>query len=707
VFPPGAAIEEVARSGDAWIGHTAAAGHGLVLGNSAVEARLALRDGTVPATESVRAAGADAWMGDGSPELRLEFSGADGVTWTERDLRYAGRDVARSTDGTLHLSVRFKDAASGLALTQRYDVLPAASAVVRTLTLSNGGDAPLALLRVDPLAATFIPQTPGGGWTALSAATNTGFARQALTPDQPLAVGVPPGGGAKTTIIPSFLVSQSETGGGLFGGVLWSANYHLTVSPTSDGRLVVAGGEDTAGLALLPGEHYEAPAAFLGAYRGDFDAGSRALQRFLQDSRDDAADALRLGLPQPPVTWNSWYAYNRDVSEDQLMAEADVAAAVGIDVFYVDHGWERALGDWRAREDRFTSGSLRTLSDYVHAKGMRFGAWIAFGVTDPNAAVAVQHPEWLAGPLDGSAPEQIDGAQLLCLAPARDWVLAELDRAVRVYRLDWLKYDQGMIGSCAPEGADAATVAASLRENTLAFYDILATLRQRFPTLTLENCYDGAGYLDNALYGLTDYAWLTDAAGNPSVSPVVLQQAFAGASRALPAGYLTSWLAYLQPGDEGAVAYRALSTMAGAWGLSVPLTTLTPAQRSTVAGLIAQYKRLRPYIAGGDLYHLSDPSDEDWLTLGYVLPDAAGAAVLVVRNGTRGEPAEQRRIVLPGFDPDATYAVAWDGASGRGGTLPETISGAKLMDEGLPLGLGAQQGGVILITHLTGGAASE
>ncbi|HEU5314488.1 MAG TPA: glycoside hydrolase family 36 protein [Chloroflexota bacterium] len=712
--PAPQSVQLLAQSGDAWIGFLPEPPT-LLLANAHVEQRLPLDSlpGQGLASLEVEAPtlpGAPHPAGGGAPPLGVLYEDASGARHSGDSLRYAGLDTEREPGGALRATLRFFDPDTNLGVWRSYRLWPDAGAIERVTTLENAGRSPLRILRADSLA-TGVSAAGAGSWDALTATADSGSARQTLSPGRAVRIDSRAGGGLMETAIPSFVLHSPAAGGGVFGGLLWSANYEIRLAAGAEGTVSITGGEQLAGWLLSPGQRFEAPAAFAVAFRGDADAGSRALHRYLEASRSRApvpeGAAAGPGLTLP-VTWNSWFAYGRDLDERRLLAEARLAADAGVEVFYVDHGWQRLTGDWRARPDRFTDGSLATLSDQVHRLGMRFGAWIAFGVVDPHAPVALQHPEWLAAPPSPGAPYPVDGARLLCLAAAKDWVIGELDRAVREYQLDWLKFDQAMIGSCAGEGAPPDAVAASLRENTLAFYDVLRTVRRLHPTLVLENCFDGGGYLDNALYGLTDVAWLTDAAGHPAAAPLELQQALAGATRAMPAQYLMLWLAHQPPAgaaDPGAAAtaarqldYQALSSMGGAWGLSIRLADLDLAQRAQVASLVERYKRLRPLIAGGALHHVTDPTADSPLVLAYVAPDASRAAALAVRNGDATALPADLRLTLPDVAPDALYALEWDGPAGRTSLPP--LPGSTLAGPGLTLPVGGQQGGILYATRI-------
>ena len=110
--------------------------------------------------------------------------------------------------------------------------------------------------------------------------------------------------------------------------------------------------------------------------------------------------------PTPPLGWNSWDCFATTVTEAQAKANADVMAAK-----LASHGWKYIVVDiqWYEPEandfayragarlamdqygrllpasNRFPSG-FKGLSDYVHARGLKFGIHIMRGI--PRQAVA-------------------------------------------------------------------------------------------------------------------------------------------------------------------------------------------------------------------------------------------------------------------------------------------------------------------------------
>jgi len=100
-----------------------------------------------------------------------------------------------------------------------------------------------------------------------------------------------------------------------------------------------------------------------------------------------ARAALDDGLARtPPMGWNSWNHFGCNVSEQLIKETADAIVASGMrDAGYryvvIDDCWEvarDAAGALVADSTRFPHG-IKTLADYVHAKGLGFGIYTDAG----------------------------------------------------------------------------------------------------------------------------------------------------------------------------------------------------------------------------------------------------------------------------------------------------------------------------------------
>jgi len=60
------------------------------------------------------------------------------------------------------------------------------------------------------------------------------------------------------------------------------------------------------------------------------------------------------------------------VDEKLSRSMIDLSAEMGLELFHIDAGWFRAVGDWHPEAGKFPHG-LGPVADYAHSKGLKFG----------------------------------------------------------------------------------------------------------------------------------------------------------------------------------------------------------------------------------------------------------------------------------------------------------------------------------------------
>ncbi|HEY8426195.1 MAG TPA: glycoside hydrolase family 36 protein [Limnochordales bacterium] len=106
--------------------------------------------------------------------------------------------------------------------------------------------------------------------------------------------------------------------------------------------------------------------------------------------------ARELGKRKPsraPRVWCSWYSFYRAISQEALLEVLSQVRELPFDVFQVDDGWQRGLGDWEAN-DRFPSG-MEALAERISAAGLQPGLWLCPFIVGPKTRLFQDHPEWL------------------------------------------------------------------------------------------------------------------------------------------------------------------------------------------------------------------------------------------------------------------------------------------------------------------------
>ena len=468
-----------------------------------------------------------------------------------------------------------------------------------------------------------------------------------------------------------------------YGGLMWSAAWQIAIERAGD-RLNLSAVIPNVTTTATPARAVELPHAFFGITTHSMTDESGALRRFLMNG-------IRHGRPLDPlVTYNTWYAYGVTINEDAMVAEMDLAASLGVELFVLDAGWyagagqngdfdfDSGLGSWAADADRFPS-SLASLADYAHGLGMKFGMWVeparvALSTVDqPGLA----RQAWLA--TEGGEFGQAANAQLcLVQADAFAWVYNKLVTLLDQVRPDYLKWDNNLWLNCDRGGHGHGPSDGGF-QHVQSLYRLMAALRARYPDLLIENVSGGGNRLDFGLLAYTDTAWMDDRT-SPSAH---VRHNLEGLTFAYPPAHLLSFLiaADGEPvagSDDLPLAVR--SRMPGILGLTYRAADIDDVTADALRREIARYKRIRSTIARANATLLSAqaPVDIDsWDVLQEVADDGRAGVVFAFK----GDASEGRIVVRPrSLVPDAIYDVE----SFDTGTLG-SARGDALMADGIEI----------------------
>ena len=234
--------------------------------------------------------------------------------------------------------------------------------------------------------------------------------------------------------------------------------------------------------------NFQTPYAFLGLFHGDWDEAGYRTQRF--------SEAVLAKPPPdakafPYVSWDSW-AYGEQIDEQTLMRNADVAASVGVELFVVDLGWARAIGDWYEDLAKFPHG-LAAVSYYVHSLGMRFGLHFALTEADPASPVLQTNPDWTS-----TESDNYFGANSLCLSnqPTRDWLIQQGIRIIDQYNVDWILQDgQNMVKQCTKTTHTHDPNDSNYSNAVDGLNAVVSAIQAARPNVYWENCEDGGSMM--------------------------------------------------------------------------------------------------------------------------------------------------------------------------------------------------------------------
>jgi alpha-galactosidase len=211
----------------------------------------------------------------------------------------------------------------------------------------------------------------------------------------------------------------------------------------------------------------------------------------------------------------------------------------------------------------------------------------------------------------------------------------------------------------------------------LGLYRVLGELRAACPDLVIENCASGGHRVDLGTLRHTLTNWVSDYTHRAASC----RQHVQGAGLFLPVQHLNTWVL----NERGPTEFR--SRMGGAFGLSSRLGRWTADERRAFGEAVAEYKRLRPYLAGRR-FLLTGPLHENWAVWQFARRSGDDFVLLAFREA--GHVAEVR-VKPRAVSPDQSYLVRHSGSE----TVTKT-SGADLASQGIAIHLPEQRSSEII-----------
>ncbi|MGB3329587.1 MAG: alpha-galactosidase [Thermomicrobiales bacterium] len=485
---------------------------------------------------------------------------------------------------------------------------------------------------------------------------------------------------------------------GILLAIEYGAQWDLVSAPEGTASTI---GYGPVGLmpAIAAGETWCAPPAWIGAFDGDLDGAAAITTDYLRAAVVPQGDDTF-----PWVQYNTWFSFACELDAATLLREAELAASLGVEVFYVDAGWwtgnptrwdqfSSGLGTWVENRDKFPNG-LAAFAEGIRQRGMHFGIWFEPERIDlRHQAIGGWHPDWIARNGDRWVrcdwPADTDTAWLCFgLQATQDWAFDRIAAVIAETGARWLKWDSNYWGICDSPDHDHGTGDGEAAQ-VAGVYAVMDRLRDRFPDLIIENCAGGGTRMDYAIARHTHTAWLNDASAPAQRS----RFHNAGAGFVYPPEMLNAWVMEwpfeaLKEQDQAEDFLRTVvrSRMLGALGLSCRLQTWTANTSRVVAEEIARYKEhVRPLVRHGHMLHLLDrpqpemtsprtPTPDTWEAYGLALTDGSRAVAIAFRNAA---PANALTVRMKALQPDATYRIVIEDAE------PIERDGASLMTEGI------------------------
>ena len=588
-------------------------------------------------------------------------------------------------DDATTLDITLKDRLLGLTVVLHYTIFRDSPIIARSATIMNQGTQQLVLDRAMSLSVD-LPDCRYDMTDFVGA-----WARERHPQKHRLHIGIQAieslRGASGHFANPTALFSRpctDEVAGEAIGLALeYSGDFdlHAEVDSFDVTRLQVGINDFNFSWQLGPEESFQTPEALIGYTTEGFNGLSHGFHNVVRNNIIRGPWKNR----ERPILINNWEATYFDFDEDKLVAIAQRAHEVGVELFVLDDGWfgarnndKAGLGDWTPNADRLPNG-LTTLARRINDLGMQFGLWFEPEMVNKDSDLFRAHPEW-ALRTPGRAMSQGRNQYVLNFADNEvvDNIYGQMYSLLSSANIAYIKWDMNRYIS---EGYDITRDAAHQGElfhrYILGVYGLMERLLQAFPDLLIESCASGGGRFDMGMLYYSPQIWCSD--DTDAVERLNIQYGTSVFYPLVSMGSHVSITPNHQTGRVTPLHTRSNVAMFGTFGYELDLGKLSEEEVREVRREVDLFQEYRSIIHRGDFYRLMAPYNNRKAAWMVVASDRRRALVGDYKILLKPN-SPYTRIQLRGLDPKTVYSVKCTGPSTISG---KQFSGAELMGIGL------------------------
>ena len=363
------------------------------------------------------------------------------------------------------------------------------------------------------------------------------------------------------------------------------------------------------------------------------------------------------------------------------MRIVDAAENTGIDTFVLDDGWfgernddKRSLGDWYVNTEKL-AGGLKTVIDYVHSKGMKFGLWFEPEMISEDSKLYREHPDYAVRvpdyePCYGRNQFMLD----LTRKDVRDYIVGSVNKALKENEIEYVKWDYNRnITESYSLGLESAQQKEFAHRYALGLYDICERIVNANPDIFFEGCASGGARFDPAMLYYFAQIWTSDDSDAEERTQIQY-----GTSVVYPLSSMSCHVSVCpnhQTGRITSMKTRADIAHLGATGYELNIADMEKTELENIKTETEEYKKCSDLILNGDLYRIDDPNTTNYFTVSVVSKDKTRAILITYRRMGRPN-SEVKRVKFQGLDEDKKYLIEEKNV---------IISGASLMNVGMPI----------------------
>ena len=420
---------------------------------------------------------------------------------------------------------------------------------------------------------------------------------------------------------------------------------------------------------LEPGECFTAPEVVM-VYSGE---GLGKMTRTFHDLYRDHLIRSPYLHQKRPILINNWEATYFDFDEKKLLAIAEEASKLGIEMLVMDDGWfgkrsndDSSLGDWVVNEEKI-KGGLNTLVENVKKLGLKFGIWVEPEMISPESELYREHPD-LAIQIPGRETTQSRAQYVLDFSreDVTDYIYEKIAAVLRSADISYVKWDMNrQLATMGSYALPADRQGELYHRYVLGVYRMQERLITDFPDLLLENCSGGGARFDAGMLYYSPQIWCSD--DTDAIERLAIQE---GTAMIYPVSSIGAPVSVCPNHAVGRVTpfeTRGEVALLGTFGYELDITKLTEEEEALVKKQVANYHKYNDLIRDGDYYRLASAADNGYYDSWMIVDKSKSSALLFYIQVKARANAKSRFVRLAGLDAGRRYMV--EGKEYTGSTL--------------------------------------
>ncbi|MBQ9441974.1 MAG: alpha-galactosidase [Selenomonadaceae bacterium] len=389
---------------------------------------------------------------------------------------------------------------------------------------------------------------------------------------------------------------------------VYSGSFAIKIEAEQFGttRLVVGLNPDTFSWLLEPNEEFQTPEVILNFSANGLNGMSQSFHKFFREHlmRGKFKDQVR------PILINNWEATYFDFNEEKIIALADCAKELGLELVVLDDGWfgkrnddNSSLGDWFVNREKLPNG-IEGLVSAVHERGLKFGIWVEPEMVNVDSDLYRAHPDWILHVPDYKPSFSRHQLVLdLSRADVREYVLDAMRKVFSSAPIDYVKWDynrhmtEAFSAKLPPERQ-----LETQHRVILGLYEIMEKLVNEFPDILFESCSGGGGRFDAGFLYYMPQTWTSD--DSDAVCRLSIQTGTGMAFPIVAQGAHVSVVPNHQVGRVTTFQMRNFVAMCGTYGFELDITRFTAEEKDEVKKYVELYKEIRPTMQLGKFTRL-------------------------------------------------------------------------------------------------------